>query len=363
MNKSLAQLRQDIQELDDGILRLLNKRAARSVEIGQVKRAHGVDVYSPAQEDRVFDFLSKSNTGPLNDPAVRDIFREIFSSSRALQGPLTVTYLGPEASFSHLAAIAHFGRSAELAPAGTIDQVFDRVERGTIALGIVPVENSTEGSVGHTLRRLIATPLDIRAEVFLRISQCLMSHCARKEDIRRVYSRPQALAQCRNWLRENLPQAEQLETTSTSEAGERAEDIEDNPANTTRFLVIGRGKGERTGRDKTSILFGTPHIPGALFQSLETFARERINLLRIESHPLRERINLLRIESHPLRDRINLLRIESHPLRDRMWEYLFFADFAGHREDEQVGRCLQDMEGRTTLLKILGSYPRGEEPT
>jgi chorismate mutase/prephenate dehydratase len=360
MNKSLAQLRQDIQELDDGILRLLNKRAARSVEIGQVKRAHGVDVYSPAQEARVFDFLSKSNTGPLNDAAVRDIFREIFSSSRALQGPLTVTYLGPEASFSHLAALAHFGRSAELAPAGTIDQVFDRVERGTIALGIVPVENSTEGSVGHTLRRLIATPLDIRAEVFLRISQCLMSHCARKEDIRRVYSHPQALAQCRNWLRENLPQAEQLETTSTSEAGERAdrdpeggaavgsrlsatihglsvraEDIEDNPANTTRFLVIGRGKGERTGRDKTSILFGTPHIPGALFQSLETFARERINLLRIESHPL----------------------------RDRMWEYLFFADFAGHREDEQVGRCLQDMEGRTTLLKILGSYPRGEEPT
>jgi chorismate mutase / prephenate dehydratase len=360
MKKSLAQLRQDIHELDGGILQLLNKRAARSVEIGQVKRAQGADVYSPAQEARVFDFLGKNNTGPLSDAAVRDIFREIFSSSRALQGPLTVTYLGPEASFSHLAALAHFGRSAELAPAGTIDQVFDRVERGNIALGIVPVENSTEGSVGHTLRRLIATPLDIRAEVFLRISQCLMSTGARKEDIRRVYSHPQALAQCRNWLRENLPQAEQLETTSTSEAGERAlrdpeggaavgsrlsatihglsilaEDIEDNPANTTRFLVIGKGQGERTGRDKTSILFGTSHVPGALFQTLEIFARERINLLRIESHPL----------------------------RDRMWEYLFFADFAGHREDEQVGKCLRDMEGRTTFLKILGSYPRGEEPT
>lgn len=360
MGKSLEQLREDIRELDGDVLRLLNERAARSVEIGQVKRSEGVDVYSSAQESRVFDFLSKQNTGPLNDAAVRDIFREIFSSSRALQGPLTVTYLGPEASFSHLAALAHFGRSAKLAPAGTIDQVFDRVERGNIAQGIVPVENSTEGSVGHTLRRLITTSLDIRAEVFLRISQCLMSHCLRKEEIRRVYSHPQALAQCRSWLRENLPQAEQLETTSTSEAGERAhcdpeggaavgsslsatihglsiltEDIEDNPANTTRFLVIGKGKGERTGRDKTSILFGTPHVPGALFQALEIFARERINLLRIESHPL----------------------------RDRMWEYLFFADFAGHREDEQVRQCLQDMEGRATFLKILGSYPRGEETT
>ncbi|MFA5182237.1 MAG: prephenate dehydratase [Syntrophales bacterium] len=358
--KSLAQLREAIREIDGDILRLLNERAARSVEIGQVKRSHGVDVYSPAQESRVIDFLSKHNTGPLNDAAVREIFREIFSSSRALQEPLTVVYLGPEASFSHLAALAHFGRSAELVPTGTIDQVFDLVERGNIALGIVPVENSTEGSVGHTLRRLIATPLDIRAEVFLRISQCLMSHCLRKEEIHRVYSHPQALAQCRNWLRENLPQAEQVETASTSEAGQRAhidpeggaavgsrlsaaihglsilaEDIEDNPANTTRFLVIGKSKGEPTGRDKTSILFGTPHVPGALFKSLETFAREQINLLRIESHPL----------------------------RDRMWEYLFFADFAGHQEDEQVRQCLQDMEGRTTFLKILGSYPRGEETT
>jgi len=360
MKKSLEQLREDIRELDGDILRLLNERAARSVKIGQVKRSTGVDVYSPAQESRVFDFLSRHNTGPLNDAAVRDIFREIFSSSRALQGSLTVSYLGPEASFSHLAALAHFGHRVELVPAGTIDQVFENVERGNIALGIVPVENSTEGSVGHTLRKLITTSLDIRAEVFLRISQCLLSHCSRKEDIKRVYSHPQAFAQCRNWLRENLPRAEQVETTSTSEAGERAhrdseggaavgsrlsaaihdlsilaEDIEDNPANTTRFLVVGKGKGERTGRDKTSILFGTPHVPGALFQALEIFARERINLLRIESHPL----------------------------RDRMWEYLFFADFAGHREDEQVRKCLQDMEGRTTFLKILGSYPQGEEPT
>jgi chorismate mutase/prephenate dehydratase len=356
---SLEKLRKDMKRIDGEILRLLNERAARSLEIGQVKRSGGVDVYNPAQEFRVLESLKGYNSGPLGDAAVRDIFREIFSSSRALQAPLTVAYLGPEASFSHLAALDHFGRSMELLSAATIDQVFDLVERGKASLGIVPVENSTEGSVGHTLRRLITTPLNIRAEVFLRISPCLMSLCSRKEDIRRIYSHPQAFAQCRGWLREYLPLAEQCETISTSEAGNRArhdpegaavgsrlsatihgipilaEDIADNPANTTRFLVIGKGNSERTGRDKTSILFGTPHVPGALFQALETFALKEINLLRIESHPL----------------------------RDRMWEYLFFADFTGHREDEPVRTCLQDLAGRATFIKILGSYPRGEEPT
>jgi chorismate mutase / prephenate dehydratase len=354
---SLEKLRSDVKRIDGDILRLLNKRAARSIEIGQVKRSGGVDVYSPAQESRVLKSLQAGNSGPLGEAAVRNIFREIFSSSRALQAPLTVAYLGPEASFSHLAALDHFGCSTELLSAATIDQVFDMVERGKACLGIVPVENSTEGSVGHTLRRLITTPIGIRAEVFLRISPCLMSLCSRKEDVKRVYSHPQAFAQCRIWLRENLSRAEQCETTSTSEAADRArldpegaavgsrlsatihdmpvlaEDMADNPANTTRFLVIGRGENEKTGLDKTSILFGTPHVPGALFQALETFALKGINLLRIESHPL----------------------------RDRMWEYLFFADFTGHREDEPVRSCLQDLAGRTTFVKIIGSYPRGEE--
>jgi chorismate mutase/prephenate dehydratase len=354
---SLEKLRKDLKRIDGEILRLLNERAVRSVEIGQVKRSGGVDVYSPAQESRVLESLQEHNRGPLGDAAVRNIFREIFSSSRALQEPLTVAYLGPEASFSHLAALDHFGGSTELLSAATIDQVFDIVERGKAGLGIVPVENATEGSVGHTLRRLITTPLNIRAEVFLRISPCLISLCSRKEDVKRVYSHPQAFAQCRGWLRENLSRAEQCETTSTSEAGEQArrdpggaavgsrlsatihgiptlaEDIADNPANTTRFLVIGKGNNERTGRDKTSILFKTPHVPGALFQALETFALKEINLLRIESHPL----------------------------RDRMWEYLFFADFMGYREDEPVRMCLEGLASRATFVKILGSYPRGEE--
>ena len=357
MKRSLETLRREVRDIDTELLRLLNERASRSVAIGKVKKEAGTDVYRPDQEARVLAFLKRHNAGPLPDQAVAEIFREIFSSSRALQAPLTVAYLGPEGSFSHLAARAHFGHGAELRPAATIDQVFDRAERDRNSRGIVPVENSTEGSVGHTLRRLIATPLAIRAEIFLPVSLCLLTNLARREEICRVYSHPQALAQCRHWLTENLPQAEQIETASTSAAGTQARDdtagaavgsrltgeinslailaadIEDTPGNTTRFLVLGRGDGERTGRDKTSILFGTPHVPGALHQALAPIARERINLLRIESHPL----------------------------RDRKWEYLFFADLAGHREDEPVAGCLREMANTTTFIKVLGSYARGEE--
>ena len=357
MEKSLEALRRQVREIDGELLRLLNERAARSVAIGKIKQNAGSDVYRPDQEARILAFLKGNNRGPLPDRAVVEIFREIFSSSRALQAPLTVAYLGPEGSFSHLAARAHFGHGTDLQPAATIDHVFDRTERGENSLGIVPVENSTEGSVGHTLRRLIATPLTIRAEFFLPVSLCLLTNCIRREDIARVYSHPQALAQCRRWLAEHLPRAAQCETASTSAAGQQAlsdpagaavgsrlngeinglailaADIEDNPGNTTRFIVLGRGEGERTGRDKTSILFGTPHVPGALHQALAPIAREKINLLRIESHPL----------------------------RDRKWEYLFFADLAGHREDEPVAGCLREMAAHTTFIKILGSYPRGEE--
>ena len=357
MKKSLETLRREVREIDAELLRLLNERAARSVAIGKVKKDSNADIYRPDQEARVLAFLKQHNAGPLPDRAVVEIFREIFSSSRALQAPLTVTYLGPAGSFSHLAARSHFGHSADLQPAATIDHVFDRAERDRNSLGIVPVENSTEGSVGHTLRRLIATPLTIRAEIFLPVSLYLLTNCARREDIGRVYSHPQALAQCRRWLAENLPQAAQIETTSTSAAGTQAladsagaavgsrltgeinnlailaADIEDIPGNTTRFLVLGRGEGKRTGRDKTSILFGTPHMPGALHQALAPIAREKINLLRIESHPL----------------------------RDRKWEYLFFADLAGHREEEPVAGCLREMANQTTFIKVLGSYAQGEE--
>jgi chorismate mutase/prephenate dehydratase len=354
--KRVEKIREKMRKKDREIVRLLNERSALSVEVGRVKSQLGVEVYDPSQESRVFSSLTGMNEGPLPDAALRDIYREIFSSSRRLQSPLAVACLGPEASFSHLAALTQFGKSSSFLLERTIGEVFDVMEKEKASFGVVPFENSLEGSVKMTLDRMISTPLKIRAEVFLRISHCLMSH-GPKSRIERVYSHPQALAQCREWLARNLPEAEPVATDSTAGAVLRirkdrrgaaiasllasktyglpllAEGIEDHPNNITRFLVLGKGESKPTGRDKTSILFGTPHVPGALHQTLGPFARAGINLLRIESYPI----------------------------RDRVWEYLFFADLDGHLRDKKVGPCLKRMEEKTSFLKILGSYARGEE--
>jgi chorismate mutase/prephenate dehydratase len=357
----LDKLRQKIGETDRELLRLLNERAVVSVGIGRAKRALGREVYDPAREAVVFRDLVAQNAGLLPDAALRDIFREIVSACRALQAPTTVVFLGPAASFSHQAALAHFGKGIVAAPAVTIPEVFDEVEKGKGTWGIVPIENSAEGSVKTTMDRLISTPLAIRAEVFLRIRHCLLSGCREIAAIEKVYSHPQALAQCQVWLRTHLPGIPLIEVDSTAGAARRvqeeptgaavgsrlaaetyglqllAEGIEDQAANTTRFLVIGakqdQENGTVTGRDKTSLLFGTPHVPGALHRALAPFADAGISLLRIESCPM----------------------------RDRMWEYLFFADFAGHPGEEKTQRCLEELRHRTAFLKVLGSYPRGEE--
>jgi len=351
-------LRDTLKDLDTEIIRILNKRAAICLDIGQIKNEHRLDVYDPSQEARVYNRLREINQGPLPDHYLRNIFREIISTSRALQAPVTVAFLGPEASFSHLAVLAHFGRGVCMAPRNTIADVFDDVERHKVPWGIVPVENSTEGPVKPTLDRLITTALNIRGEVFVRITHSLVSTASSKKTIKRVYSHPQALAQCQEWLRRNLPDAALIDMDSTAAAALRVQDnpedaaicsrlaaehyglhvveegIEDHPLNTTRFLVLGYGTGESTGSDKTSILFGTPHTPGALFKALETFAKAKVNLTRIASYPL----------------------------RDRLWEYLFFADFMGHDEEATIRQCLKEMEGKTAFIKILGSYPVGEEP-
>jgi chorismate mutase/prephenate dehydratase len=358
----LRELREKIDHLDAGIVRLLNERAAVSVEIGRIKREAGCDICDPSREERVYRNLAESNDGILPEGALREIFREIISASRALQAPMTVSFLGPEASFSHQAALSHFGKSIRIAPQMSIPEVFSSVEKGDSLRGVVPVENSAEGSVKATLDRLISTPLAIRGELFLRIRHCLLSVGGDPAAIRKVYSHPQALAQCRDWLRTHLPGVPLVEVESTAGAARRvreeatgaavgsrlaaetyglnllAEGIEDNPSNTTRFLVIGpqperNGEG-MTGQDKTSILFGTPHVPGALQLALATFAAARINLTRIESCPM----------------------------RDRMWEYLFFVDFVGHIDEPKIRECLQELEKQTATLKILGSYPRGMEP-
>ncbi|MBU3931291.1 MAG: prephenate dehydratase [Pseudomonadota bacterium] len=359
--ETLENLRKEIERMDREIVRLLNERAAVSVEIGKIKHAGGREIYDPSREAMVYRHLEEFNDGILSEAALRGVFREILSASRFLQTPTTVAFLGPEASFTHQAALAHFGGGIAAVPTATIPEVFDEVERGKEQWGIVPVENSAEGSVKTTLDRLISTPLAIRAEVYLRVRHCLLSRCDDPDAIRKVYSHPQALAQCQGWLRTHLPGVSLVEVESTAGAARRVrednraaavasvlaadtyglniltEGIEDNPANTTRFLVIGPRAGEKgggiTGRDKTSIIFGTPHVPGALHRSLAPFAKTGINLTRIESWPM----------------------------RDRMWEYLFFADFTGHIAEEGTQKCLKELAHRTAFLKVLGSYPRGEE--
>jgi chorismate mutase/prephenate dehydratase len=346
-------IRREIRNKDREIVKLLNERSRLSQDVGRIKGREGISVYDPAQELRVLNDIAARNEGPLASEALGNIYREILSSSRALQAPLAVAILGPGGSFAHLAALDRFGRNARMAPQETIGAVFDAVEKRKANLGVVPLENSVEGPVRITLERLIATPLAIRAEIFLRISHCLMSRGA-KAKIRRVYSHPQALAQCRQWLAKNLPKAIPVETESTSAAvlqalqdrqagaiGSRLaseihglpileEGIEDHPANTTHFIVIGSGSNSLTGMDKTSILFSTQHQPGALHAALAPFAKAGINLLRVESHPS----------------------------RDRTWQYLFFVDFEGHPDEKTVKSCLAALRRRTATLKSLGSYPR-----
>jgi len=354
--RSLDRLRDRLKKKDEKIVRLLNDRARISIEIGEIKRTAGLDIYDPVQESRIYGRLDESNEGPLTRRALKHVFSEILSASRALQEPLSVAYLGPEGSFSQAAAVAHFGRSSIFSPRPTISDVFDQMERSTADWGVVPVENSLEGAVKPTLDRLLSTPLHIRGEIFLRISHALLSTRKDLAGLRRIYSHPQALAQCQGWIRKNLPHCSLCETDSTAKAAQKvaadaegaavgssaaaalygltviSEGIEDNPSNVTRFLVIGKGEGAPTGKDKTSILMGTRHTPGALYRSLQPFAEKEINLMKIESYPL----------------------------KGSMWEYLFFVDFTGHVQDKKIRDCLKDLDRHATFIKILGSYPMGD---
>ncbi|MRR15180.1 MAG: prephenate dehydratase [Deltaproteobacteria bacterium] len=359
MKPSLDKLREDMRKKDRELIKLLNDRSRISVKIGQVKGRTGREVYDPAQEARVLDYLHDLNEGPLSDRQITSIYREVISASRDLQKPMNVACLGPEASFTHQAARLHFGASARFWPQPGIARVFDEVEKGSVEWGVVPVENSLEGSVNVTLDRLVLTPLKIQAETYLRISQCLIAQAKSMKGIKNVYSHPQALAQCQAWLRAHLPNAVLGEMESTAAAvqmvrGKKAaaaigsdlaaatygmnvlaRGIEDNPSNTTRFLVIGGASEESdaTGDDKTSIIFATPDVPGSLHRALTAFAKRKINLAKIESHPA----------------------------KGKMWEYLFFVDMIGHRRDKPVQDSLRELGDKTVFMKILGSYPRAKD--
>lgn len=353
---NINQVRQEIDQIDRRILELLNERAQKALATAPFKAAGAVPEYSPTREVEVIRNLCQTNQGPLSDIALTQILREVISACRALQRPLRVAFLGPAGTYSHLAALRHFGVSCDFMPLESIAEAIDKVERGQAAVAVVPVENSSEGGVGATMDCLMSTSLPVCGEIYLRVSHALMSSRSALSQVETVYSHPQALAQCRRWLSRKLPRAEQRECASTAAAAHLAasepqaaaigslnlaehyglvvlaEDIQDSPQNLTRFLVLGRQVCAPTGEDKTSLLFAVAHRPGSLYRALGHFAQRGINLSRIESRPI----------------------------KDRPWEYAFSVDFWGHRQEPQVAEALQALSGEVEFLKVLGSYPRAE---
>jgi chorismate mutase/prephenate dehydratase len=353
---ALRSLRERIDKLDLHILKLINERASLAVDIGRLKADQGGDIFSPAREEEVLKNVLEVNTkhdGPLPEVTVRAIFREIMSGARSIQKVLKVAYLGPQYSFSHLAAIERFGQSVELMSVNTIAAVFEEVDRGHVDFGVVPVENSSDGRVAYSLDMFLRMPhLVICGEVRLRVHHHLMANCEQQE-IRRVYSKPQALSQCRNWLSKNVPQALQVEVSSTADAARLAkmepgaaavasrqaavsyglrilfEDIEDSPHNETRFSVIGHQKCGKTGHDKTAIMFRISHNPGSLVAALDVFKQNKINLTWIESFPA----------------------------KTSKYEYSFFIDFEGHGDEPKVGRALKALADHVEEVTVLGSFP------
>jgi chorismate mutase/prephenate dehydratase len=351
--ESVDDLRKKIDQVDEKIVELLNERASLAQQVGRTKDLEKEEVYVPSREKQIFQRIAGLNQGPLPEQAIRSIYREVLSASRSLEAPIQVAYLGPEATFTHMAARERFGSSAIFAPQPSIADVFHEVGQGRADYGVVPIENSTEGSVAPTFDRLVETDVKICAEVSLEIHLYLLSQSGRSEDIRRIVSHPQALAQCRRWLAAHFSNVRADETASTAQAammaaqdsslaavaGGLAKDfydlkvvesrIEDFSNNFTRFLVIGEQQGQRSGDDKTSIVFSVKDEVGILYRMLEPFAKNRINLTKIESRPL----------------------------KDKPWEYLFFIDFKGHTEESRIQRAINRLEKKCTFIKILGSYP------
>ncbi|MFL5242725.1 MAG: prephenate dehydratase [Gemmataceae bacterium] len=350
---SLKGLRSQIDKLDLQILKLVNERASLAAEIGKVKNEFSTEVFSPAREEEVLQNMLEASKGPLDPATVRAIFREIMSGSRALQKVLKVAYLGPEYSFSHLAALERFGQAIDFIRVGSISAVFEEVNRGHADFGVVPLENSTDGRVADTLDMFMRMPqLIISAEVRLPIHHNLMANCE-QPDIRRIYSRSNALSQCRTWLSKNVPHASLHEVASTATAAELAQrepgaaavasrqaavkyglrvlatDIQDSPYNETRFAVIGHQKCGKTGHDKTALMFRVPHHPGSLVDALEIFQQAKINLTWIESFPART----------------------PKP------EYVFFVDFEGHSDDAKVAKVLKNLQDHCEEVAVLGSFP------
>ncbi|MDR2240132.1 MAG: prephenate dehydratase [Zoogloeaceae bacterium] len=351
MSDELQRLRAEIDRLDEEVLRRLSRRAEIAREIGRVKG--GGVVYRPEREAQVLRRIAALNPGPLGESAVCRVFREIMSACLALEQPLRIAYFGPEGTFTESAAKKHFGSAPDFMALATIDEVFRAVEAGHVDYGVVPVENSIEGAVGRTLDLLLQMPISICGEVKLRIHQHVLSKAERLTDVKRLYSHSQSLAQCHEWLNRNLPALPRVPVASNAEAarmagediescaiaGEAAagryglnvlaRDIEDDPNNTTRFLVLGMHDAGPSGRDKTSLVCSAQHKAGAVHALLEPLARHGVSMSKFESRPARA----------------------------GLWEYVFYIDVDGHQSEAQVTRAFAELRDRAAFVKVLGSYP------
>jgi len=353
---TLEELRKRIDQIDDRLVELLNERAKVVVEIGKLKNKAGGRVYAPDREKQVLDKIQKANKGPLPDSCLLAIWREMMSGSFVLERPLRIGYLGPGGSFSHTAAMLKFGQSVEYEPLADIRSIFGEVGKQHCDLGIVPIENTTGGGVIETLDALIESDIKVCSEVLMTVHHSLLANC-RLEEIERIYSKPEVFVQCRNWLSSSFKEAKTISVPSTAKAAQLAsqetnaaaigsniaaelyglkivcQNIEDIANNMTRFLIISREDAKPTGDDKTAILFSTAHKAGALADVLNVFKKHKVNLTNIESRPSRK----------------------------RQFEYYFFVDFVGHREDEVVKETLQEVKQHCLQLSVLGSFPRATE--
>ncbi len=356
-DKHLQTLRNRISTIDERIVNLINERAKEVIKIGNVKQRLDSDFYHPGQEKEVYRRIREMSSGPISAPAMRAIYREIMSACLALEKELVIGYLGPPATFTHLAAISRFGASVEYLPVSNISDVFSEVETDHADYGVVPIENSTEGAINNTLDMFVTSNARICAEILLRISHCLLSKEKSKNKIKRIYSKAEVYGQCKIWLRANLPNAEFVETTSTTRAAEITADekgaaaiasrlasqtynlniikrsIEDIHSNVTRFLVISKNMAHKSKDDKTSIMFSTKDRVGSLHEILGVFRKYRINLSMIESRPSKK----------------------------KAWDYYFFTDFDGHIIDKNISTAIKELEKKCGFVKILGSYPKSLE--
>ncbi len=351
---TLDDLRCRIDSIDDQILALLEQRADVVAGISRTKKDAGLPAYDPERERALLDRLAQRGAGRFPRESIVAVYREVMSACLSIQAPVTVAFLGPEGTFTHIAARELFGLAARYTETATIDGVFDAVRREAVTYGVVPIENSTEGSVTYAVDALLEGGLFIRRELVLEVSQCLLSLAPGLSAVARVYSHPQALAQCRAWLAKNLSSAQLVQTSSTAGAAREAaadpagaaigsslaaelsglpvlrERIQDRAENATRFVLLAREDARRTGDDKTTLSFALRDETGALRRALETFDAAGINLSRIESRPSRH----------------------------RAWEYVFLVDVAGHREDELVARAVDQLRAQTEMVCLHGSYPR-----